>query len=249
MDDDVDRWRALWAEPVTGWDFGRFGDRLVGAEPPWAYDELAREVLREAHAVVDLGTGGGEVLLGLADALPPDTTATEGWAPNQPVASAALAPFGIEVVAYDAEVEPRMPFPDARFDVVLDRHEAYDAREVARVLRPTGAFLTQQVDGRDLADLDAVFGTPPSYPTVTLAAFRAEAEAAGLVVELAEEWSGDLRFADVDTLVSYLAMVPWQAPDDFTVDEHADALRGLARSQSPLMFTQRRFVLRARRPG
>ena len=45
-----------------------------------------------------------------------------------------------------------MPFADGRFEVVLNRHEAYDAAEVRRVLSHGDRFLTQQVDGRDFAD-------------------------------------------------------------------------------------------------
>jgi SAM-dependent methyltransferase len=242
-------WQEIWDRPVSGWDFSRFGDRLRGDSPPWSYVDLAREALAGASSVLDLGTGGGEVLLSLADALPADTTATEGWAPNLPVARRALAPRGIEVVPYDAEQDAALPFPDERFDVVLDRHEAYDAREVARVLGPGGVFLTQQVDGRDLADLaDLLGGGGSAYQHVRLDRFVAEAEAAGLVPELATDWSGELFVADVDTLVGYLAMTPWTV-EGFTVESHAAALLRLHRHGMPARFTQRRFVLRARRPG
>jgi SAM-dependent methyltransferase len=250
MDDSglVAHWQEIWDEPVSGWDFSRFGDRLSGDVPPWSYVDLAREALLRASSVVDLGTGGGEVLRSLADDLPDDTVATEGWPPNLPVARQALAPYGIEVVAYDAEQDAVMPFPDARFDLVLDRHEAYDAGEVARVLRPGGVFLTQQVDGRDLADLsDLLGGGPTAYPQVTLDRFRAGAEEAGLGLDLAEEWRGELRIADVDTLVGYLAMTPWTV-EGFTVESRADTLLRLHRDGLPPAFTQRRFVLRARMP-
>ena len=93
---------------------------------------------------------------------------------------------------------------------MLSRHEAYTAAEVARVLKHGGAFLTQQVDGRNLADLSAVFGTGPAYPGVTLAAFRREAEDVGLVVRRADEWTGTISFINVDSLVSYLRLMPWQ---------------------------------------
>lgn len=90
MDDSglVSRWQEIWDEPVSGWDFSGFGDRLSGDEPPWSYLGLAREALPAASSVLDLGTAGGEVLLSLADALPADTVATEGWAPNLPVEGA-----------------------------------------------------------------------------------------------------------------------------------------------------------------
>jgi len=244
----IGTWRTRHSEPTAGWDFSAFGPAIDADEPPWSYAGLARDALAGAGSALDLGTGGGEVLLSLADALPADTVATEGWPPNLPVATAALAGRSIRVVAYDAEVDPRLPFDDARFEVVLARHEAYDTGEIARVLTPGGVFLTQQVDGRDLAEARELFGGGEDYPLVRLPVLRAEAEGAGLVVEDAREWTGALVFADVATLVSYLRMVPWQVPDDFTVDRYADELLALHRSGRPPRFTQRRFVLRCRRP-
>ena len=140
-----------------------------------------------------------------------------------------------------------MPFADGRFEVVLNRHEAYDAAEVRRVLSHGGRFLTQQVDGRDFAETQAIFGGRTAYPHVTLAHMRGEPEAVGLVVESAEEWTGETRFADDTALVRYFAFVPWEVPRDFTVDRYALQLLDLHRSGRDLIFTQRRFYLRCRR--
>jgi SAM-dependent methyltransferase len=240
-------WRARYAEPTAGWDFSSFAGSVETDEPPWSYEDLARAALAGATSALDVGTGGGEVLLRLRDALPADTLATEGWAPNLSHATEALAPHGIHVVPYDSEHDAAMPFEDGRFDVVLDRHESYLATEVFRVLRPGGAFVTQQVDGRDSAETHALFGGTPAYSHVTLETFRAEAEAAGFVVEDAREWSGTIRFADVATFVSYVRMVPWEVPEDFSVDRYAGAL--LAMTERDLVFTRRMFVLVCRRPG
>lgn len=248
-------WAAAYAAPVNGWDFSALGDRYVDGAPPWSYAGLARQALAGAHSVVDMGTGGGEFLLTLADALPPDTVATEGWPPNLPVATAALAPSGIEVVAYDAEQAPTMPFPDGRFDTVLNRHEAYVAAEVARVLAPGGRFVTQQVDGRSLHQIsERLTGEhrDPPYAHITLDNLRTEAAAAGFRAEAAQDWQGEARFGDVTTLVRYLALVPWEAPDNFTVERYADALLALHRvgqRNDGLTFAQRRFFLACRKSG
>lgn len=262
MDDErlVADWQERWSAPVTGWDLTEFDGVVTTSDPPWSYTDLAVaavEAVGASGSVVDLGTGGGEWLLGLAErlaigplgALPADTRATEGWAPNLPLARTALAPLRVEVTAYDAEAGDRMPFPDDRFDVVLDRHEAYSAAEVRRVLRPGGILLTQQVDGRNLDDLARVFGGSAPYPEATLDALAAEARTAGLVVDLAEEWAAPIGFPDVATLVGYLRMMPWQLPDAWSVDTHVEALLGLQREAGEaLMFTERRLLLRVRHP-
>lgn len=246
-DDEVVAWAQRFSEPTAGWSFAAFEESVSSLDPPWSYTDLARQFLPAARSVLDLGTGGGEQLLGLADVLPPDTHATEGWEPNVAVAREALAPRGIDVRAHDAERGERLPYPAGRFDVVMSRHAAYDAVDVARVLRPGGVFLTQQVDGRNLADLAAVFGAGPRYPEVTLAACARRAEDTGLRVERAQEWRGPIRFADVGTLLSYLRMMPWQLPADFSVERYAPQLLQLGRRAGPLAFTEVRFLLIARR--
>lgn len=250
MDDDalLDLWRREHQRPIEGWDFSELDGRYVEQQPPWSWNDLARKVLRDVRSALDMGTGGGEQLLELADVLPADTIATEGWAPNIPVARRSLAQQGIEVAAYDAEQDAAMPFPDNRFEVVLNRHEAYRASEVLRVLRPGGTFLTQQVDGRDFEETQAIFGGRSAYAHITRDHLRAEAVDTGFNVEEAEEWQGTATFADVAALVRYFAMVPWEVPDDFGVDRYAEQLLALHHSGRALSFTQRRFYLRCLAP-
>lgn len=246
-DDDLLRtWRERFGLPVIGWNFAELAGEMTGEVPPWSYPAIAREHLRHARHALDMGTGGGELLMAMADALPDDTVATEGWQPNVSIATEALAPEGIEVVFYDAEAEAPMPFGDDRFDIVLNSHDAYDTTEVHRVLRPGGCFVTQQVDGRNLHETQQLFGGSTSYEDVTLANFSRYAQDAGLVIERSQEWVGKLAFASVSAMVRYFAMVPWEVPDDFSVDRYAETLLDLQRSKAELVFTQRRFLLIAR---
>jgi hypothetical protein len=59
----VDRWQRIWDEPVPGWDFSSFGGRIEEEPLSWSYADLARGLLPGAHAVLDIGTGGGELLV------------------------------------------------------------------------------------------------------------------------------------------------------------------------------------------
>lgn len=245
-DDLLQSWSARYDLPVSGWDFGELKGEMTEEVPPWSYTEVAREHLRDANHVLDMGTGGGETLTTLADALPVDTIATEGWPPNVPVASETLSPVGIKVVFYDAEATAPMPFQDGRFDLILNCHDAYDPTEVHRVLQPAGYFVTQQVDGRNLAETQQLFGGSPAYEHVTLENFSQQARDAGLVIERSQEWAGKLTFHSVSAMVRYFAKVPWEVPDDFSVDRYAEKFLNLHRSNAALVFTQRRFLLIAR---
>ncbi|WP_433274910.1 methyltransferase domain-containing protein [Actinosynnema sp. CS-041913] len=70
--------------------------------------------------------------------------ATEPWPPNVESARRNLRTVGASVVKV-ADDAP-LPFPDASFNLVVSRHPVVTRwDEVGRVLRPGGAYLSQQV--------------------------------------------------------------------------------------------------------
>jgi hypothetical protein len=84
--------------PSTGWNFsclkGRMEEQLNLL--PWDYEATVRSLLLNARGLLDMGTGSGEFLASLSP-LPPDTCATEGWAPNIAIARQRLGPLGVTV--------------------------------------------------------------------------------------------------------------------------------------------------------
>ncbi len=235
---------------MVGWDFSGLDGRLVADEPGWDFEDLCVDAMSEAEAAIDLGTGGGERLIALCERLgdrrPAHLTATEGWRPNVPVARAALKSLGVDVVDYDNESHTAMPFTSDSFDLVMTRHESYDVTEVARVLRPGGTLITQQVHGRDAEELRTWFGGEAQYPDCTLEHDTAAAVAASLVVEEQQDWTGQMEFADATALVEYMGLVPWDVPG-FTVEAHLAKLAELD-AASPILISQRRYWFRARHP-
>jgi SAM-dependent methyltransferase len=222
-----------------GWDFSVFQGRFDDPGPGWDLRGLIRAQMRES--MLDMGTGGGEFLRTLAP-LPPVTKATEGWAPNVPVAKRNLEPLGIEVA--DTSAEPmRLPFPGASFDLVVSRHEEYDPAEVGRVLKPGGVFITQQVGGRDLAEInEALQGPPHQYRSYDLAFARDDLAQAGFEILDAREERYPATFADLGALVLMLRITPWHVPG-FTAEKYGDRLRELP---MPFRVTCHRFLLVSR---
>ncbi len=131
------------AVPVEGWDFSWFDGRATEERPPWGYARLMEERMAGATAALDIETGGGEVLAGIGH--PPRLlVATESWPPNVAVARAALRPLGGHVVA--VADQPSLPFEAGSFDLVVSRHPVVTLwDEIARVLRPGGTYLSQQI--------------------------------------------------------------------------------------------------------
>ena len=240
-------WKVEEIAPFTGWDFCRLSGRLIHDTPPWSYEKMARELLSSASSALDLGTGGGERLLEFKDVLPARTTATEGYRRNFVLAKNRLRPFGIEVVECNDSLEQELPFKDEKFDLVINRHTAFNASEVERILTPGGVFLTQQVDGSNLADLSTAFGDAQPWPFITLEFFLEKIRATDLVVEMAEEWTGRTIFKDVGAIVYYLKAVPWTVPQSFSVEKHEVHLRKLQRrleQDGELSFQQKLLMVK-----
>lgn len=244
-------WRRAAAEPFQGWDFSRLSGRMIDEPTPWSYLDLVGSGLRGSTSVLDLGTAAGEVLLSLQPDWPSRVLATEGWPPNVPLARAALEPHGVQVLAYDADSDRRLPLADDELDLIINRHEAYDA-EVARVLRPGGFFITQQVGHQNLSELATIVGPARIPATVRLDGLAGLLSEAGMVIERAEDWIGLTTFSEVAALVYYLSAVPFTAPADFSVDRYAGALLALhqggpARGE-PIRLSQHRLLIIASNP-
>ena len=256
---------VLWAlsrngltHPVVGWDFSWLRGRLEESRLPWDYSEIVADLARRSPDLLDLGTGGGEWLASL-EYRPARTVATEGWPPNLPAARDRLQPLGVAVVPDEGpddnltQSEPTadLPFPDASFHLICNRHEAFVARELARVLVPGGSFVTQQVGGwEQLPDL--MGASKPSLPGLgwQLATAVAQLEAVGFAILARDEAHIRTAFSDVGALVWYLRAVPWAVPD-FTVERYQARLRELhlLAAAGPIEFGEERFWLVARAPG
>ena len=233
------------AEGVTlvGWEFGWQDGRAVGFDPSWSYPDLARPLIRRATSVLDLDTGGGELLAELAP-LPAHTVAVETWAANTPVARDRLTPFGVSVVT-------ELPGGENEFDVVLSRHGRLPADDIARLLAPGGTVLTQQVGSDDLAELNAALGAPAPYSKRWTADVAVAAlEAAGLEVTDVREERPEVAFHDVGAIVYQLRAVPWQVRDFSTqrYDRQLRRIDAMIRTAGEFRTTAHRFLVAARRP-
>ncbi|WP_129842104.1 class I SAM-dependent methyltransferase [Streptomyces sp. RFCAC02] len=239
------------AVPTEGWDFSWFEGRATEERPPWGYARLLAGRLAAARAALDVQTGGGEVLAGAlaaASAVPPVLAATEPWAPNLALARRALAPYGgtVEHVADTAG----LPFPGARFDLVVSRHPVVTRwDEVARVLAPGGTYFSQQVGDGTLRELtDALMGPQTVSPVRNPLRAVAEAEAAGLTVVDLRQRMLRIEFYDIAAVVHFLRKVVWTVPG-FTVAAYREQLAGLHRfmeRHGPFVAHSHRFLIEAR---
>lgn len=248
-DELVESWLRDEEEPFIGWDFSYLKGRIKGEREPWSYLDRAGELMRRSSSVIDLDTGGGEKFSRLREHWPARVVATEDYEPNFKLASERLSPLGVEVVKVAVTDTDSMPFADGEFDLVLNRHAAFNSSEVARVLSQGGTFLTQQVHGMWLWDLQAAFDAAPEFPDATPGKYVPLLEAAGLTIVTVEEWEGRMVFQDVGAIVYYLKAIPWEVPG-FSVKSHLRSLLALQErleAGEELGFYVARYLIEARK--
>ncbi len=239
------------AAPVEGWDFSWLDGRGSEQRPSWGYQRLMSGRLADAAAGLDLQTGGGEVLAG-AERFPPTMAATEGFAPNAARAAKLLHPRGV-VLVVKAEDTP-LPFTDEAFDLVTSRHpNIVQWAEIARVLRPGGTYLAQQIGPASGSELVEHFlgAQAPTREQLHPDAQAEQAKNAGLqVAQMRMEWPR-MEFFDVGAVVYFLRKVIWLVPD-FTVERYRRQLRELherIEADGPLVAHSARVLVEARKPG
>jgi SAM-dependent methyltransferase len=236
--------------PVEGWDFSWLAGRATEERPPWAYARSLAGRLAQAHAALDLQTGGGEVVAE-AESYPPVAVATEAWPPNLAAATARLHPRGVAVVNHDG-VSP-LPFADSSFDLVSSRHPvSTDWAEIARVLVPGGSYFSQQVGPASMVELSEAFlgPLPDADRWRRPEDARAAAEDSGLEVVDLQTVRLRAEFHDVGAIVYILRKCVWWVPG-FSVDRDSTTLRRLHQriaTEGPFVAHSRRFLIEARKP-
>jgi SAM-dependent methyltransferase len=201
-----------------GWDFTYLNNRWKSEELPWDYEKIVSQYLKKDWQLLDMGTGGGEFLLSLNH--PYDKTSiTEAWQPNVDLCLKRLEPLGISVKQiFD---DNYIPYNDDSFDIVLNRHEAYDRKEVQRVLKPNGIFISQQVGGSNNRSLSERLLTEFVKSSSD---FYLENEVyrwaqLGFDVIYKNEYFPKLYFYDVGAVVFLAKVIEWEFPN-FSVDTH-----------------------------
>ncbi|WP_091284164.1 class I SAM-dependent methyltransferase [Micromonospora haikouensis] len=235
--------------PVQGWDFSWLLGRASEERPPWGYARLVADRMARADAALDVDTGGGEVLAEVPR--PPRVLlATEAWPPNVEVARRNLRAVGARVLQV---AEGGLPVADAALDLVVSRHPVHTPwDEIARVLRPGGTFLSQQIRGGTMRELsEAMLGPLPPPQRQLPGQAVAAAEAAGLTVLDLREARLRTVFHDVAAVVYFLRKVVWTVPG-FTVERYRPQLARLhdrIEADGPFVAHARRFLIEAVRPA
>lgn len=212
------------SKPFSGWDFSYICDtgRMVESPLTWSYTSKILMKLRNVNSLLDMGTGGGE-FLSLLKPLPEFTCATEAYKPNVLIAKQNLEHLGVKV--FEIKDDHELPFDNNHFEMIINKHEAYCAKEVFRILRPECQFITQQIGGINDIELNKLLGAKEDFGMTywNLEYAVNELKKVGFKIIEQKEYFPSTRFFDVGAIIYYLKAIPWQIPD-FTIEKYFEGL-------------------------
>jgi len=245
--------------------FGGSAEAYVTSQGHASGDDLEwllyRGRQRGAARVLDIATGGGHTALGFA-AFTPTVVATDLTEPMLRAARTFIAGQGKTAVRFLAADVEALPFRDASFGVATCRIAAHHfpellpaLRQVARVLRPGGSFLVQDILGHDDPDLAAFIREvekrrdPSHVRSFRQIEWTAFLRAAGLTVldeaitskvRPWDEWTGRMRMSPEArrALDHFVLAAPARCREAFDFKLDGDRI---------LSFTDRMLLLRADR--
>ncbi|MBP5383358.1 MAG: SAM-dependent methyltransferase [Lachnospiraceae bacterium] len=236
---------------IHGWDFSHIHGRYEEEDDlPWDYKAIIDQYRRDDMKLLDYDTGGGEFLLSLKHPYE-NTAATEGYPPNVELCRETLLPLGID---FKASNDPSdIPYDDGTFDLMINRHGSLDAKEIARILKPQGLFITQQVGARNDRELVEMVlpGAPIPFLEAELSVQREKFAEAGFELMRTEEVFRPIRFFDVGAFVWFARIIEWEFPD-FSVNKCFDRLLDMQRligQRGAIEGTIHRFLIVARKKG
>lgn len=213
----AEKLRKLWkkeedAAYIHGWDFSHLHGRYEEEQDlPWDYEKIVRQYLADDLALLDYDTGGGEFLLSLHHPYG-NTAATEGYPPNAALCRENLLPLGIDFK--ECSTPSNIPYQDASFDLIINRHGDFYAPELFRLAKKDGYVITEQVgadNDRDLVEM-VLPGTEKPFPHLYLDEQRRVFEAAGFRIIRAEEAYRPIYFYDIGAFVWFARIIAWEFP-------------------------------------
>ncbi len=203
---------------IKGWDFSHINKRYDEEDDlSWDYQKVIQRYLKPHHKLLDVDTGGGEFLLSLNHPLG-NCSATENFEPNVKLCKEKLLPLGIDFKKADGLDE--LPFEDETFDIIINRHGDFNTKDLYRLLKKGGIFITEQVGAENdrelvellLGDIDLPF--PEQYLDKISEKFKN----AGFEIVRAEEEFRPIKFYDIGALVWFARIIEWEFPG-FSVEK------------------------------
>lgn len=218
---------------ANGWNFSGLKSGAEGVA--WDFYREAANYSAPGSIVLDIGTGGGENVMKLAEscALLVGIDLSEAMVET---ARANLQKANGQNVRFLEMSAESLHFPEGFFDMVTSRHCPYDAAEAARVLKAGGIFLSQQVSEGDKENVKQAFGRGQAF-----------GQRDGMLKERYIDELSDAGFMDIESHV-YDAVEYYQEPEDLLfLLQHTPIIPNFGEERQD-METFNKFVLQNQTP-
>lgn len=245
---EIDKWKLEEKLGIKGWNFDHLDNRWFNEPLPWSYLKLVLKYLKPNMQLLDMGTGGGELLKKFNHPAK-NTQVTEAWEPNIKLLKQTLAIEGVRVIENEHEAD--IPVADNSLDMITNSHAAFDAELVKQKLKQNGLFITQQVGALNNYSLSRYLDHNYQivYPDNTLFNTVMTFEKLGFEIIYFAEYRPVMKFFDVGAIVYYASVIPWEFPD-FSVENNLCELQNLAKiihQFGSISTNEDRFIMIARK--
>lgn len=231
---------------VIGWDFSQISSRMKSYGKKWDFTKILRDYLDKKTVLLDLGTGGGEMLLSMA----PFVKNAYGIDHSESMIKTAkdnLRKSHSKNVEFRFADTKKIPFPDESFDVVSCRHAPFYVKEILRVMKPGGIFITQQVGEKDKQNIKKIFGRGQSFREkagTLMNRYVGELRDSGFNIIRKETYNATEYYANMEDMIFLLRNTPIIPSFDIQRDE--DSLKRLEKkygSKKGIKTNSYRFVI------
>ncbi|RSL30551.1 class I SAM-dependent methyltransferase [Salibacterium salarium] len=145
---------------INGWDFSKLKYNSEGVT--WDFYTEVIKKCDNKDILLDLGTGGGESVLKISSSLLLliGIDLSSGMVET---AQSNLKKSNVSNVNFFQMSSENIQFPSGFFDVISSRHAPFSSKEVFKVLKNEGHFLTQQVSEADKLNVKEAFGRGQAF--------------------------------------------------------------------------------------
>lgn len=177
-----------------GWDFSKMNTERQPV--PWNYQNVIAFYLKPNDAVLDVGTGGGENFLKLANLF------NKGLGVD-------IDPEMVKIATENSKKVDNVTFREdnehlentqEKFNIILNRHAPFDLGAIKNHLQDKGYFITQQVGEQNMLNIKTVLNAVKEKPVVT----TKDIEESGLKLLAFMEYNVEYIVKDVESLVFWL---------------------------------------------
>ncbi len=236
---------------VIGWDFSEIDKRTKVIGKKWRYIDVVKKYVDKEAVLLDIGTGGGEVLLRIARFVK-KAYGIDNSKSMIKTARENLVKSGLSNVEFRLADAGELPFPSNYFDVVICRHAPFYASEVFRVLKPGGIFITQQVMENDKENIKQIFGRGQAFgvkPGTLMEKCAQELVFQGFEILKKDEYNATEYYADMQDVIFLLRNTP--IIPDFDIDKDQEFLERIEReykTKDGIRTNSSRFLIVCRKP-